>query len=86
MNSGEVHGNLRGVPALPEKVSLDEIVRILVDQYGPIETIILFGSYARGDTDEYSDLDLILVKETSKQFVERLGRSEERRVGKECRL
>ena len=60
------------VPTLPEKVSLDEIVRILVDQYGPIEKIILFGSYARGDTDEYSDLDLILIKRTSKRFVERL--------------
>ena len=60
------------MPTLPEKVSLDEIVRILVDQYGPIEKIILFGSFARGDTDEYSDLDLILIKRTTKRFVERL--------------
>ena len=60
------------MPVSPEKIHLDEIVRILLEQYGPIEKIILFGSYARGNTDEYSDLDLILVKQTSKRFVERL--------------
>ena len=60
------------MPVSPEKVRLEEIVRILLDQYGPLEKIILFGSYARGDTDEYSDLDLILVKKTAKRFVERL--------------
>ena len=58
---------------VPQKVALDEIIQILLDQYGPIEKIILFGSYARGDTDEYSDLDLILIKETTKGFIERLG-------------
>ncbi len=60
------------MPALPENVQLEEVVRILVEQYGPLEKIILFGSYARGDTDEYSDLDLILVKKTAKRFIERL--------------
>jgi predicted nucleotidyltransferase len=39
--------------------------------YDP-ERIIVFGSYARGDMDEYSDLDLLLVKQTEKRFVERL--------------
>jgi HEPN domain-containing protein/predicted nucleotidyltransferase len=39
--------------------------------YGP-EKIILFGSAARGETDEYSDLDLIVIKKTDKRFVERL--------------
>jgi len=71
LNSPQEHGILRAVP-VPEKVALDEIVHILLDQYGPIEKIILFGSYARGDTDEYSDLDLILIKNTTKRFVERL--------------
>jgi predicted nucleotidyltransferase len=60
------------VPVSPEKIRLDEIVRILLEQYGPIEKIILFGSYARGDTDEYSDLDLILIKKTQQRFIERL--------------
>ena len=71
LNSPQEHGILRAVPA-PQQVALDEIVRTLLDQYGPIEKIILFGSAARGDADEYSDLDLILIKETNKGFVERL--------------
>jgi len=56
----------------PETVRLHEVLRILLEQYGPIEKIILFGSYARGDTDEYSDLDLILIKKTQQRFIERL--------------
>ena len=36
------------------------------------DKIILFGSAARGEADEYSDLDLIIVKNTHKRFVERL--------------
>jgi predicted nucleotidyltransferase len=39
--------------------------------YNP-EKIILFGSMARGDADEYSDIDLIVVKETDQRFVQRL--------------
>lgn len=54
------------------KVNLSEITRIIVQQYGPVEKILLFGSHARGDADEYSDLDLIVIKETNKQFVQRL--------------
>ena len=40
-------------------------------RYNP-EKIILFGSYARGDTDEYSDLDVVIIKNTEKRFIERL--------------
>ena len=32
---------------------------------------IVFGSYARGDADEYSDLDLIIVANTDKRFLQR---------------
>ena len=53
--------------------SLPEVVRILTEGYGPIEKILLFGSQARGDADEYSDLDLIIIKKTEKRFVQRLG-------------
>lgn len=36
------------------------------------QQIILFGSAARGDADEYSDLDLIVIKPTTQRFLERL--------------
>lgn len=36
------------------------------------EKVILFGSMARGDADEYSDIDLIVVKKTSKRFIPRM--------------
>ena len=35
-----------------------EIVKILTEKF---DEIILFGSYARGDNTEYSDVDLVLV-------------------------
>jgi len=35
------------------------------------ERAVLFGSYARGDADAYSDLDLLLVCETELPFLER---------------
>jgi predicted nucleotidyltransferase len=34
--------------------------------------IILFGSHGRGDADEESDIDLIIVYETHKRFLDRL--------------
>ena len=36
------------------------------------ERVILFGSMARGDADEYSDIDLIVVKRTSVRFIPRM--------------
>jgi len=36
------------------------------------ERIILFGSRARGEEDEMSDYDLVVVKRTAKPFLERL--------------
>lgn len=35
------------------------------------DKIILFGSYGAGVVDEWSDLDLVLVKETSASFLDR---------------
>jgi len=42
-----------------------------MDEYNP-EKVILFGSLADGDVGEWSDLDLVIVKETSKTFLQRL--------------
>jgi predicted nucleotidyltransferase len=36
------------------------------------QKVILFGSWARREADEESDLDLILVKDTSARFMDRL--------------
>jgi len=60
------------MPGTATSVSREEIVRILLRDYGPLEKILLFGSAARGEADEYSDIDLIVVKETEKSFVRRL--------------
>ena len=51
----------------------DKLKLIIKDlkKYEP-EKIILFGSGARGEMDEYSDIDLVVIKETKKSFVERL--------------
>jgi len=58
--------------AAQPKVNNAEIIKIILDKYGPVEKIILFGSQARGQADEYSDLDLIIIKKTEQGFVERL--------------
>lgn len=51
---------------------IEEIVSSL-REYEP-ERIILFGSHARQDADEYSDLDLVVIKETEERFLDRLKR------------
>ena len=58
--------------AAVKKNDIGVITNILVNQYGPIEKIILFGSRASGEADEYSDLDLIIIKKTDQRFVRRL--------------
>ena len=35
------------------------------------ERVILFGSYATGEATEDSDIDLLIVKETSDRFIDR---------------
>lgn len=52
------------------RVEIDKIVRQVVDAYRP-EKIILFGSYAYGEPDDDSDLDLLIIKKTSERFIER---------------
>lgn len=49
---------------------LNAIIKKL-KQYKP-EKIILFGSSVRGEADEYSDLDIFIVKNTKLRFVRRL--------------
>ena len=36
------------------------------------QRVMLFGSRARGEEDEYSDIDLIIIKQTEEAFLDRL--------------
>lgn len=38
---------------------------------GGAQRAILFGSYARGEADEYSDVDVVIIKETALPFLDR---------------
>ena len=51
----------------------EKIRRIVaaLSPYSP-QKVILFGSQARGRPARHSDVDIIVVKETSKRFVDRL--------------
>ena len=49
-----------------EKQIINEVVRRLIEVYHPLE-IYLFGSYAWGKPTEDSDLDLLVVVDTSTQ-------------------
>lgn len=43
-----------------ERQAITEAVTTLTQQF-PVEQAILFGSKARGDSDAYSDIDLLLI-------------------------
>jgi uncharacterized protein len=51
----------------PEIESLLEQLK----QYQP-EKVILFGSYARGDYNEASDIDVLIIKDTDQKFTKRI--------------
>jgi predicted nucleotidyltransferase len=57
-------------PAARYQDELRRVVAQLRDGYRP-ERILLFGSVARGDVHEDSDLDLLLIKRTSKRWLDR---------------
>ena len=55
---------------------LDEAPRRIVELLSQVEGVrraSLFGSYARGRRDLFTDLDLLVVWETEKPVLERLG-------------
>jgi len=51
----------------------DQLSRLLPDlpKWG-VKKVILFGSFARGEARSRSDLDLLIIQETSKRFLDRL--------------
>ncbi|HEX7574845.1 MAG TPA: nucleotidyltransferase domain-containing protein, partial [Candidatus Methanoperedens sp.] len=52
--------------------SFNDIIQSIINNYAP-QKIVLFGSYARGEAHEGSDIDLMLIKETSKRFIDRIA-------------
>jgi predicted nucleotidyltransferase len=49
---------------------INNMLKRLIDQYSPIK-VILFGSYALGNFDIDSDIDLLIVKDTHERFIDR---------------
>ena len=49
---------------------LQRYLRLLRERYAP-EQIILFGSLATEETGPWSDIDLVIIKQTDKSFLER---------------
>jgi len=65
------------------KDELRRIIEILKREYDP-EKIILFGSMAVNNVREWSDIDLLIIKRTSKRLIERtleVGRLVQPKVG-----
>jgi predicted nucleotidyltransferase len=52
------------------KAIISKLVDRLKEQYQP-EKIILYGSYAYGSPDKESDIDLLIIKDTSERPIDR---------------
>jgi predicted nucleotidyltransferase len=50
--------------------ALQKMLPAIIDKYAP-EKIILFGSLATGTVRESSDIDLVIIKKTTKRFLDR---------------
>lgn len=58
---------------IQKTTSIDDVLKAILpvlQKSGALKAI-LFGSYARGEADEYSDIDLIIIAESKRPFVER---------------
>jgi predicted nucleotidyltransferase len=65
-----IHSRTR--QALLER-ELDRWLSLLIAHEQP-DKIILFGSYRAGQVSEWSDLDLVIIKETKTRFLDRTRR------------
>ncbi len=54
----------------PNREMIQKLVERIVADYAP-KKVILFGSYAYGEPNEYSDIDLLIIKDTDKRPIER---------------
>ncbi len=53
------------------EAELARILPLLINEYGA-EKVIVFGSLATGYVGEWSDLDLVVIKDTEKGFMARI--------------
>ncbi len=58
------------VTAREARQIIQDILTKLLAGYAP-EKVILFGSYAYGNPRSDSDIDLLIIKETSERFIDR---------------
>ncbi len=58
---------------LEYKSLLEESIKILKERLKDrVERIIVFGSYAKGRRDLFTDLDILIIMESNKPYIERL--------------
>ena len=50
--------------------AIQNILEKLITEYAP-QKVILFGSYAYGTPHSDSDIDLLIIKDTSERFIDR---------------
>jgi predicted nucleotidyltransferase len=57
-----------------QTMDIEELKNKIISTFEPFnpEKIILFGSLARGDWDKVSDIDIIVIYETGKAFLDRM--------------
>ena len=53
---------------------LDRIIKLLKQYYNP-QKIILFGSFVNGKVKPWSDLDILIIKNTSERLIDRIGKA-----------
>ncbi len=53
------------------EAELARILPLLIHEYGA-EKVIVFGSLATGEVGEWSDIDLVVIKETTQRFMDRI--------------
>ncbi len=52
------------------KTELNRCLPLLIDKY-KAQKVLLFGSLNSDETGEWSDLDLVIIKETNRRFLDR---------------
>lgn len=55
---------------MTRRQEIERVVKRIAEGYHPLK-VILFGSYAWGEPTDDSDIDLLIVKETSERFIDR---------------